>query len=178
MGQKTAWLTPGRVKGCVRSTWFSARWVCRRTPGCWRASWAAALIRSLVTLKGAHGASPILSIEYLHATAPPSLVPHPPPVPLSHILSCSPSSVRLPLFLPCSNVSCTAPTLPVLLQCFLYCAHSSCPAPMFPVLLPRLHPCPDISSRAPRLSTSAPVTRVRIYRRAGTHEHVRKHSNR
>lgn len=52
---------------CMKSmpSWFSAMWVCRRTPSCWRASLAAAIIISWVTLNGEVGAKPILSIEYL-----------------------------------------------------------------------------------------------------------------
>lgn len=46
-------------------TWFSARWVCKRTPEYDRASFAAAVIRSLVTVKGEQGARPMRNMEYL-----------------------------------------------------------------------------------------------------------------
>ena len=64
--------SPGRQLKVLRaysmSSSFSAKWVCKRTPWCWRASLAAAFMRSCVTLKGAQGAKPILSMEYLPPT--------------------------------------------------------------------------------------------------------------
>ena len=55
-----------KVRG-PRHAWFSAMWVCRRTPLCWRASLAASTIRPCVTVKGEQGARPMRSMEYLCA---------------------------------------------------------------------------------------------------------------
>ena len=47
--------------------WFSAMWVCRRTPSYLRASLAASTMRPCVTVKGEQGARPMRSMEYLRA---------------------------------------------------------------------------------------------------------------